>query len=108
VRASQTIKEGDRVIGRNTKIKVVKNKVAAPFREAEPDMIYGRGFDQNRDLLRVATLKNVLEKSGTWLSYKGERLGQGITSAEETLALNPELASKIMAQVRDILIPKEE
>ena len=107
VRRSTTIKEGDRVVGHVAKIKVVKNKCAAPFREAEPDMVYGSGFDPLRDLLKCAAAKGVVEKSGTWYSYKGERLGQGSAAAEETLALNPEMVEAIFKATRPLYISEE-
>ena len=77
IRRIQSIKEGDRVIGSRTRAKVVKNKVAAPFREAEFDIIYGEGVSREGDLLDLGVMKGMLEKSGTWISYKGERLGPG-------------------------------
>src|SRR5665213_2654348 len=77
IRRIQSIKEGDRVIGSRTRAKVVKNKVAAPFREAEFDILYGEGVSREGDLLDLGVTKGLLEKSGTWISYKGERLGQG-------------------------------
>ncbi len=81
IRRIQSIKEGDRVIGSRTRAKVVKNKVAAPFREAEFDIIYGEGISREGDLIDLGVAKNLLEKSGTWISYKGERLGQGRENA---------------------------
>jgi recombination protein RecA len=108
VRKYKVIKEGDVVIGVQSKIKVVKNKLAPPFREAEPDMIYGRGFDRIRDLLTLAEKHNVVEKSGTWLSYKGERLGQGFDAACETLGMSTDLYKALYAATKDKVTPKEE
>src|SRR5579859_5451857 len=107
VRRSTLIKEGDRAVGAKSKIKFVKNKLAPPFTEAEPDMIYGRGFSQVDDLVRVAEIAGILEKSGSWLSYKGERLGQGKENAAEMLALSPDIAQKILADVRAKLLAPE-
>ena len=107
VRRSTLIKEGDRAVGAKSKIKFVKNKLAPPFTEAEPDMIYGRGFSQVDDLVRVAEIAGILEKSGSWLSYKGERLGQGKENAAETLALSPDIAQQILADVRAKLLAPE-
>lgn len=107
VRHSTLIKEGDRAVGAKSRIKFVKNKLAPPFTEAEPDMIYGRGFSQLDDLVRVADAAGILEKSGTWFSYNGERLGQGKENAAEMLSLSPELASKILAAVRAKLMAPE-
>src|SRR5271170_1513581 len=82
IRRIQSIKEGDRVVGSRTRAKVVKNKVAAPFREAEFDIIYGEGVSREGDLLDLGVAKGLLEKSGTWISYKSDRLGQGRENAD--------------------------
>ncbi len=81
IRRIQSIKEGDRVIGSRTRAKVVKNKVAAPFREAEFDILYGEGISREGDLIDLGVEQGVLEKSGTWISFGGERLGQGRENA---------------------------
>src|ERR1700730_12410106 len=99
----QSIKEGDRVIGSRTRAKVVKNKVAAPFREAEFDILYGEGVSREGDLLDVGVAKNILEKSGTWISYKGERLGQGRDNARIFLKENTDIRDKIEADLRKAL-----
>src|SRR5487761_859365 len=95
IRRIQSIKEGDRVVGSRTRGKVVKNKVAAPFREAEFDILYGEGISFEGDLLDLGVTRGVLEKSGTWLSYKGERLGQGRDNARIFLRDNPEVRKKL-------------
>ena len=95
IRRIQSIKEGDRVVGSRTRAKVVKNKVAAPFREAEFDIIYGEGVSREGDLLDLGVTKNVLEKSGTWISYKGERLGQGRENARLFLREHTDIRDKI-------------
>ena len=81
IRRIQAIKEGDRVIGSRTRGKVVKNKVAAPFREAEFDILYGEGISREGDLLDLGVEKGLIERSGTWLSFAGERMGQGRENA---------------------------
>ena len=81
VRRIGAIKDGDQVIGNRTKIKVVKNKVAAPFREVEVDILYGQGISREGDLLDLGATHEVVEKSGSWFSYAGERLGQGRDNA---------------------------
>jgi recombination protein RecA len=103
IRRIQAIKEGDRVVGSRTRAKVVKNKVAAPFREAEFDIIYGEGVSREGDLLDLGVMKNVLEKSGTWISYKGERLGQGRENARIFLKEHEDIRGKIENELRKAL-----
>jgi recombination protein RecA len=103
IRRIQSIKEGDRVVGSRTRAKVVKNKVAAPFREAEFDIIYGEGVSREGDLLDLGVMKNVLEKSGTWISYKGERLGQGRENARLFLREHTDIRDKIEQDLRKSL-----
>jgi recombination protein RecA len=100
IRRVQAIKEGDRVVGSRTRAKVVKNKVAAPFREAEFDIIYGEGISKEGDLLDLGVIKGILEKSGTWISYKGERLGQGRENARLFLREHTEICDKIDHDLR--------
>jgi recombination protein RecA len=100
IRRIQSIKEGDRVVGSRTRAKVVKNKVAAPFREAEFDIIYGEGVSREGDLLDLGVAKGLLEKSGTWISYKGERLGQGRENARIFLKENADIRQKIENDLR--------
>ena len=100
IRRIQAIKEGDRVIGSRTRAKVVKNKVAAPFREAEFDILYGEGVSREGDLLDLGVARGVLEKNGTWISFGGERLGQGRESARLFLRENIDIRSKIDATLR--------
>jgi recombination protein RecA len=103
IRRIQSIKEGDRVVGSRTRAKVVKNKVAAPFREAEFDIIYGEGVSREGDLLDLGVMKGILEKSGTWLSYKGERIGQGRENARLFLRDNADIREKIEHDLRKAL-----
>ncbi len=95
IRRIQAIKDGDRVVGSRTRAKVVKNKVAAPFREAEFDILYGEGISREGDLLDLGVASNLLEKSGTWISYEGERLGQGRDNARQFLKENHDIRDKI-------------
>ncbi len=95
IRRIQSIKEGDRVIGSRTRAKVVKNKVAAPFREAEFDILYGEGVSREGDLIDLGVDKGVLEKSGTWISFEGERLGQGRENARVFLKEHTDIRGKI-------------
>jgi recombination protein RecA len=103
VRRIAAIKEGDRVVGSRTKAKVVKNKVAAPFREAEFDILYGEGISKEGDLLDVGVEKRVIEKSGSWLSYGGERIGQGRENARAFLKENTEVRDKLEVELRTAL-----
>jgi len=100
IRRIGAIKEGDQVTGSRTKVKVVKNKVAAPFREAEFDMLYGEGISREGDLLDLGANHGILEKSGSWFSYKGERIGQGRENARQFLKDNRDIYAKLEAEVR--------
>ena len=100
VRRIAAIKEGERVVGSRTKVKVVKNKVAAPFREAEFDILYGEGISKEGDLLDLGVDRRVVEKSGSWFSYGGERIGQGRENARAFLKDNPDVRDKLDAELR--------
>src|SRR6202045_5554990 len=89
IRRIQAIKDGDKVVGSRTRAKIVKNKVAAPFREAEFDIIYGEGISREGDLIDLGVAQNLVEKRGAWYSYKGERIGQGRENARQFLKDNP-------------------
>ncbi len=95
IRRIQAIKEGDKVVGSRTRAKVVKNKVAAPFREAEFDIVYGEGISREGDLIDLGVEKGVLEKSGTWISFGGERMGQGRENARTFLKENTDIRDKL-------------
>jgi recombination protein RecA len=103
VRRIAAIKEGDKVVGNRTRAKVVKNKVAAPFREAEFDILYGEGISKEGELLDMAAERNVLEKSGAWYAYKGERIGQGRENARTFLKDNPAVREKLESELRTTL-----
>jgi recombination protein RecA len=100
IRRIASIKDGDQVIGGRTRVKVVKNKVAPPFREAEFDVMYGEGISREGDLLDLAVDKRIIEKSGAWFNYAGERLGQGRENAKQFLKENPEIRQAIEDRVR--------
>jgi recombination protein RecA len=100
IRRIGAIKDGDRMVGNRTKVKVVKNKVAPPFREVEFDIMYGEGISREGDLLDLAVANNVVEKSGAWFSYKGERLGQGRENSKQLLKETPALLQRIGNDVR--------
>ncbi|HXE63657.1 MAG TPA: recombinase RecA [Bryobacteraceae bacterium] len=103
VRRIGAIKDGDTVIGNRTRVKVVKNKVASPFREAEFDILYGEGASREGDLIDLGVANNLVEKSGSWFSYKGERIGQGRDNARVFLKEHPETAQKLDTELRDHL-----
>jgi len=100
IRRIGAIKDGDTMVGGRTRVKVVKNKVAPPFREAEFDVMYGEGISREGDLVDQGVERNIIEKSGTWFSYGGERLGQGRENAKAFLKQNPEMAAGIEAKLR--------
>ncbi len=103
VRRSTALKDGDVVFGNRTKVKIVKNKVAAPFREAEVDILYGHGISREGDLLDLGSEHGIVEKSGSWFAYAGERLGQGRENARTFLKENPAVAKKIDTALRQKL-----
>jgi recombination protein RecA len=100
IRRTGPIKDGETIIGNRTKVKVVKNKVAPPFREAEFDILYGQGASKEGDLLDTGVKENLIEKNGSWFSYRGERIGQGRENAREFLKAHPELAAAIDTGLR--------
>ncbi|MBY0374080.1 MAG: recombinase RecA [Bryobacteraceae bacterium] len=100
VRRAAALKDGDQAFGNRTKVKIVKNKVAPPFREVEFDILYGEGISAEGDLLDLGATEGVLEKSGSWISYRGERLGQGRENARAALKQNSDLAQRIEQELR--------
>jgi recombination protein RecA len=103
IRRIAAIKDGDVVTGNRTKIKIVKNKVAPPFKEAEFDIMYGEGISREGDLIDLGVAQNVVEKSGSWYSYKGERIGQGRENARQFLRDNPDIRRQVDAELRKLL-----
>jgi recombination protein RecA len=103
IRRIAAIKDGDAVIGNRTRVKVVKNKVAAPFREAEFDIIYGEGVSKEGDLIDLGVAQNLVEKSGSWFSYKGDRIGQGRENARQFLKDNPDIRQSVDTELRKLL-----
>ncbi len=100
IRRIGAIKDGDKVVGNRTRVKVVKNKCAPPFRESEFDIMYGEGISREGDLLDLAVNHNIVEKSGAWFSFKGERLGQGRDNVKNMLKTNPDLLERIESDVK--------
>jgi len=110
IRRIGAIKDGDTMVGGRTRVKVVKNKLAPPFRQAEFDIMYGEGISREGDLIDQGVEHNIVEKSGTWFSYGGERLGQGRENAKAFLRQNPEVAETIEMKLRQVLglVPMDE
>jgi len=106
VRRIETLKQNGEFIGNRTRIKVVKNKVAPPFQEAEFDIMFGKGISKEGDILDLAVKKNVVDKSGAWFSYNGDKIGQGRENAKIFLAGNPEICDEIEAKVRELFKPE--
>ena len=105
IRRIGAIKNGDEVVGNMTRVKVVKNKVAPPFREAEFEIMYGQGISREGEIIDLASAQDIIEKSGAWYSYKGNRIGQGKDNARAFLQSNPDVAREIEAEVRTRLLP---
>jgi recombination protein RecA len=103
IRRVGSIKKGEEVIGSETKVKVVKNKVAPPFRQADFDILYGEGISREGEVLDLGSQHNIVEKSGAWYSYQGERIGQGKDNAREFLRANPTMAFEIENKIREAL-----
>jgi recombination protein RecA len=101
IRRIGSIKKGDEVTGSETRVKVVKNKVAPPFRQAEFDILYGEGISREGEVLEIGVLHGVLEKSGAWYIYNGDRLGQGKDNSRDFLKENPALAKEIETKIRE-------
>jgi recombination protein RecA len=105
IRRIGAIKVGDEVVGNQTRVKVVKNKVAPPFREAEFEILYGQGISRQGEIIELGVLHNLIEKSGSWYSYKGERIGQGKDNVRNYLLQHPDTAREIEDQLRVKLLP---
>lgn len=102
VRRAETLKKGDEMIGNRTRIKVVKNKMAPPFKKAEVDIMYGEGISKEGEILDIGSNNDVVQKSGAWYSYEGERLGQGRENAKKYLKEHPEVAEQINQKIRGL------
>jgi recombination protein RecA len=103
IRRTGSIKKGDEVIGNETKVKVVKNKVAPPFKTAEFDILYGEGISRQGEIIDLGVNARIVDKSGAWYAYNGEKIGQGKDNSREFLKENPELAREIENKVREAL-----
>jgi len=105
IRRIGAIKKGDEVLGNETRVKVVKNKVAPPFRKAEFEILYGHGISREGEIIDLGVQEGIVEKSGSWYSYKGDRVGQGKENARDFLIENPDIATEIEKQIRARLLP---
>jgi recombination protein RecA len=108
IRRIGAIKKGDEVIGNETRVKVVKNKVAPPFREATFEILYGEGVSRQGEIIELGVKQNIIDKSGAWYSYNGDRIGQGRENVRQFLKDNPDIAAVIEAQIRAALLPSTE
>ena len=106
VRRIGAIKKGEEVIGSETRVKVVKNKVAPPFRQAEFEILYGEGISRTGEIVDLGVQQGLIEKSGAWYSYKGDRIGQGKENARQFLKTNPAICAEIEAQIRANAFPQ--
>ena len=102
IRRGEAIKDGTNIIGNRTSIKVVKNKVAPPFKTAEVDIIYGKGISKLGEIVDLAVEAGIINKAGAWFSYEGDKIGQGRENAKEFLKNNPEICNKIEEQIRNL------
>jgi recombination protein RecA len=107
IRRIGAIKKGDEVIGNQTRVKVVKNKVSPPFRQAEFEILYGEGISRLGEVIDLGVAGNIIDKSGSWYSYKGDRIGQGKENVRQFLKENPEIAKEVEATVRTQLLPSK-
>jgi recombination protein RecA len=107
IRRIGAIKKGDEVVGNETRVKVVKNKVAPPFRQATFEILYGEGVSREGEVIELGVAQGLIEKSGAWYSYNGDRIGQGKENVRNFLKENPEITRHIEQQVRAALIPEE-
>jgi recombination protein RecA len=101
IRRTQQVKDGDEAIGNHVKVKVVKNKLAPPFRAAEFDIIFGEGISKNGEIVDLGTELEIIQKSGSWYSYNNDKLGQGRDSVKQLMLDNPELANEIETKIRE-------
>jgi recombination protein RecA len=108
IRRIGALKNGEEVIGNQTRVKVVKNKVAPPFREAEFEILYGAGISRNGEVIDIGVAQGFVEKSGSWYSYNGERIGQGKENARTFLDQHPEIAREIEGKIREKLLPAKD
>ena len=108
IRRSEVIKNGTEIVGNKVNIKVVKNKVAPPFKSTQVDIIYGKGISRDGEVLDLAVDKDIVDKSGAWYDYKGEKIGQGRENAKRYLVEHPDIMNEITEAIKASLMPVEE
>lgn len=108
IRRSEAIKEGSEILGNKVNIKVVKNKVAPPFKTTQVDIIYGQGISKDGEVLDLAVEKDIIEKSGAWYAYQGEKIGQGRENAKKFLREHPEIMDEVIATIKESMLQNEE
>ena len=106
IRRIASIKKGEEVLGNETRVKIVKNKLAPPFRQVEFDILYGEGISREGEMIELGVTAGLVEKSGAWYSYQGERIGQGKDNVRQFLRENPKIASELDSKIRELLLPK--
>lgn len=108
IRKGETIKVGGEIIGNKANIKVVKNKVAPPFKTTQVDMIYGKGISRDGEIIDLAVQYDIIKKSGAWYAYNGEKIGQGRENAKKFVTSNPEIMAEVEDKIKEVMFPKEE
>lgn len=109
IRRTGAVKDGDEVVGNETRIKVVKNKIAAPFKQAETQILYGKGFNREGELIDLGVKHKLVDKAGAWYSYNGDKIGQGKANASKFMRENVEIAAELDRKLREMLLtPAEE
>lgn len=108
IRRVETVKQGGEAVGNRTRVKIVKNKIAPPFKEAEFDIVFGKGIDTVGEVLDLAADKDVISKSGAWYAYEGAKIGQGRENAKQYLRDNPAVLEEVKQKVLAILYPKKQ
>jgi recombination protein RecA len=108
IRRIGALKKGDEIIGNQTRVKVVKNKMAPPFKMAEFEILYGEGISREGELIELGVIHNIVDKSGAWYSYNGERIGQGKENVRQFLKDNSEMADEIYKKIRHAMMPPKE
>jgi len=106
IRRIGALKRGDEVVGNETRVKIVKNKVAPPFKKVEFDILYGEGISREGELIDLGVQHGLVDKSGAWYSYKGDRIGQGRDNVREFIKKNPAMAQELDSALREIMLPQ--